>query len=144
MATISLYNHTRARFGSGANAVGDTYKVKLFTAATFNATHTTEAAAGGTEVANANGYTTGGKALTNVTVTTVNTNEGRFDADDLIWTVTGAGWEANYARIYNDTDTDDPPVAFIDFEGTEVAEAGIPYRIVWSSNGIISFPAPAA
>ena len=58
--TISLYNHTRARFASGANAVGDTYKVKLLTAATFNATHTTLAATGGTEVANGNGYTTGG------------------------------------------------------------------------------------
>ncbi len=143
MSTLSLYNHTMARFASGANAVGDIYKVKLFTAATFDATHTTEAAAGGTEVANANGYITGGEELTGVTVTTVNTNQGKFDADDLVWTPTGAGWEANYARIYNDTDTNDPPVAFIDFQGTEVAEAGIPYRIVWNVAGIIAFIAPA-
>jgi hypothetical protein len=39
--TISLYNHTSQRFASGANAPGDTYKVKLLTAATFDATHAT-------------------------------------------------------------------------------------------------------
>jgi hypothetical protein len=144
VAILSLYNHTRARFASGANAVGDTYKVKLFTAATFNATHTTEAAAGGTEVADGNGYTTGGKTLTGVVATIVNTDEGRFDADDVIWTPTSAGWQASYARIYNDTDADDPPVAFIDFEGVEVAEAGIPYRIVWNVAGIIRFGKPVS
>lgn len=55
--SISLYNHTTQRFASGANAPGDTYKVKLLTAATFDATHTTLAATGGTEVANGNTYT---------------------------------------------------------------------------------------
>ena len=47
--TISLYNRTAARFASGANAVGDTYKLKLLTAATFSAAHTTLAGTGGTE-----------------------------------------------------------------------------------------------
>lgn len=137
--TISLYNHTAQRFASGANAVGDTYKVKLLTAATFNATHTTLAATGGTEVANANGYTTGGATLSNVTVTTVTTNDAKFDADDVIWTASGGSITASYGILYNDTDTDDPPVAFIDFDGSQTASTSADFRIVWNASGIVTF-----
>lgn len=137
--TISLYNHTAQRFASGANAVGDTYKVKLFTAATFDATHTTEAAAGGTEVANGNGYTTGGATLANVAVTTVTTNDAKFDADDVTWTASGGPITASFARIYNDTDADDPPLAFINFDGSESAGDGTDFKIVWNANGIFTF-----
>lgn len=137
--TISLYNHTRARFASGANAVGDTYKVKLLTAATFNATHTTLAATGGTEVANGNGYTTGGATLANAAVTTVNTNEAKFDADDVTWAASGGAITASFAILYNDTDADDPPVAFIDFDGAQTAGTGTDFKIIWNANGIVTF-----
>ena len=137
--TISLYNHTAQRFASGANAVGDTYKVKLFTAATFDPTHTTEAAAGGTEVANGNGYTTGGLTLANVAVTTVTTNDAKFDADDASWTAAGGSISAAFARIYNDTDADDPPVAFIDFDGTKTAGDQTDFKIIWNASGIVTF-----
>ncbi len=137
--TISLYNHTRARFASGANAVGDTYKVKLLTAATFNATHTTLAATGGTEVANGSGYTTGGATLANAAVTTVNTNEAKFDADDVTWAASGGAITASFAILYNDTDADDPPVAFIDFDGAETAGTGTDFKIIWNANGIVTF-----
>lgn len=137
--TISLYNHTSQRFASGANAAGDTYKVKLLTAATFNATHTTLTQTGGTEVANGNGYTTGGATLSNVTITTVTTNDAKFDADDVTWSATGGSITASYAILYNDTDTDDPPVAFIDFGASEVADSGTDFKIVWNASGIIMF-----
>lgn len=137
--SISLYNHTAQRFASGANAAADTYKVKLLTAATFNATHTTLAATGGTEVANGNGYTTGGAALTNVAVTTVTTNDAMFDADDATWTASGGTLSAAYGILYNDTDADDPPVAFIDFGGTESAGDGTQFKIIWNASGIFSF-----
>jgi hypothetical protein len=137
--TISLYNHTAARFASGANAVGDTYKVKLLTAATFNATHTTLAATGGTEVTNGNGYTTGGATLANAAVTTVNTNEAKFDADDVTWAASGGAITASFAILYNDTDADDPPVAFIDFDGAETAGTGTDFKIIWNANGIVTF-----
>jgi hypothetical protein len=137
--TISLYNHTAARFASGANAVGDTYKVKLLTAATFNATHTTLAATGGTEVTNGNGYTTGGATLANAAVTTVNTNEAKFDADDVTWAASGGAITASFAILYNDADADDPPVAFIDFDGAETAGTGTDFKIIWNANGIVTF-----
>jgi hypothetical protein len=137
--SISLYNHTVQRFASGANAVGDTYKVKLLTAATFDATHTTLAATGGTELANANGYTTGGATLANVAVTTVTTNDAKFDADDVTWSASGGAITASFAIIYNDTDADDPPVAFIDFDGSESAGDGTDFKIIWNADGIVTF-----
>jgi hypothetical protein len=141
--TVSLYNHTRSRFGSGANAVADTYKVILCTAATFDATNTTLAAITKTEVANANGYTTGGLALTGVAVSIVSTSNAKFDADDASWSASGGSIAAAKAILFNDTDTDDPPVALIDFDGTVTAADGTNFVIRWNSNGIFTFTAPA-
>ena len=137
--TISLYNHTAKRFADGSNAVGDTYKVKLLTAATFDATHTTLAATGGTEATTGTGYTAGGQALAGVAVTTITTNDAKFDANDVTWTASGGAITASYAIIYNDTDTDDPPVAFIDFGGSESASDGTDFIIVWNASGIFTW-----
>jgi hypothetical protein len=137
--TVSLYNHTAARFASGANAAGDTYKILLATAATFDATDTTLAGVTYTEVANGDGYTTGGATLANVAVTTVTTNDAKFDADDVTWSATGSGITAEFAIVYNDTDTDDPPVAFIDFGASETATDGTDFLIVWNANGIFTW-----
>ena len=135
--TISLYNHTAKLFADGSNAAGDVYKVKLFTAATFNATHTTEAAAGGTEVANANGYVTGGATLTGVAVTTVTTNDAMFDANNVTWSASGGSIAASYGRIYISTDS--TPLAFIDFDGTKTAGNGTDFLIQWNAAGIFTF-----
>ena len=137
--TINLYNHTAKRFADGSNAVGDTYKVMLCTAATFTAADTTLAGITKTEVANANGYTTGGATLANVAVTTVTTNDAKFDADDASWTASGGAITASYGILYNDTDTNDPPVAFIDFGGSESAGDTTDFRIVWNASGILTF-----
>ena len=137
--TVSLYNHTVSRFASGANSVSDTYKLKLLTAATFDATHTTLAATGGTEVANANGYTTGGASLANVAVTTVTTNDAMFDADDVTWNASGGAITSSFGILYNDTDINDPPVLFINFDGSQTAADGTPFKVVWNANGILSF-----
>jgi hypothetical protein len=137
--TISLYNHTAKLFAEGSNAAADTYKVKLYTAATFNATHTTLAGVGGTEATTGTGYTAGGPSLANVAVTTVTTNDARFDADDVTLTASGGSITASYGVIYNDTDANDPPLAFIDFDGSQSAGAGTDFKIIWDANGIFSF-----
>lgn len=137
--SVSLYNHTAARFASGANAASDTYKVMLCTSATFTAADTTLAGITKTEVANGNGYTTGGATLANVAVTTVTTNDAKFDADDAVWTASGGAITASYGILYNDTDASDPPVAFIDFGGSESAGDGTDFKIVWNANGIFTF-----
>lgn len=137
--TISLYNHTAKLFAEGSNAAADTYKVKLYTTATFDATNTTLAGITGTEATAGTGYTAGGQALANVAVTTVTTNDAKFDADDLVWTASGGSITASYGVIYNDTDANDPPIAFIDFDGSQSAGNGTEFKIVWNANGIFSF-----
>lgn len=135
--SISLYNHTAKLFADGSNAAADTYKVKLFASATFNATHTTETAAGGTEVANGNGYTSGGATLSGVTVTTTTTNDATFDANDVTWSASGGSISAACARIYNSTDS--TPLAFINFDATETAGDGTDFKLVWNASGIFTF-----
>lgn len=134
--TIQVYNHTLRRFSDGANAPGDTYKLMLCTSATFDAANQTLASITKTEVANGDGYTTGGKALTNVAVATVATSGSSFTADNVSWTASGGGITASKAILYNDTDADDPPVAMIDFGESKTAVATIDFLVAWSANGI--------
>jgi hypothetical protein len=137
--TISLYNHTAKLFAEGSNASSDTYKVKLYTAATFSAANTTLAGITGTEASTGTGYTAGGQSLANVAVTTVTTNDAKFDADDLTWTASGGSITASYGVIYNDTDANDPPLAFIDFDGSQSAGDGTDFKIAWNASGIFTF-----
>ena len=137
--TISLYNQTAKLFADGSNAVADTYKVALYTAATFDATNTTLAGVTKTEATTGTGYTAGGQALANVAVTTVTTNDAKFDADDVVWTASGGSITASYAIIYNDTDANDPPLAFIDFDGSQSAGDTTDFKVVWNANGIFTF-----
>lgn len=111
----------------------------LCATATFTASDTTLAGITKSEVANGNGYTTGGATLANVAVTTVTTNDAKFDADDVTWAASGAALSATKAILYNDTDADDPPLAMIDFGGTESAGDGTDFIVAWSANGIFTF-----
>jgi hypothetical protein len=138
--TVSIFDHTAQRFASGANASSDTYKVALYTAATYLASATTLAGITKTEVASGNGYTTTGATLASVAVTTVTTNDAKFDANDVSWTVPAAGsLSAAYAILYNDTDANDPPVLFIDFGETITTTDGGIFQIIWNASGIFTF-----
>ena len=123
---------------SGANAVGDSYGITLYTTLPFieGATTKSAAEAGATQVATANGYTQNAKLLTGVAVTIEDVFYGTFNADSVIWTATGGSISAGFALLYNDTDTNDPPLAHIDFDGTVTALDGDPFQIIWDSLGI--------
>lgn len=137
--TVSMFDHTAQRFASGANAAADVYKVALYTAATYSAAATTLAGITKTEVAAGNGYTSLGATLAGVAITQVN-NDAKFDANDVSWTVPAAGsLTANYAILYNDTDANDPPVLFIDFDGAQTTTDGGIFQIIWNANGIVTF-----
>lgn len=68
------------------------------------------------QVANGNGYTTGGKTLT--MSVTQSTGTITVDCDDQSWT--SATFTAKYAVIFNDTPTSpaDPLLGFVDLETT--------------------------
>lgn len=84
------------------------------------------------------GYTAGGAALANKSVTADNTdNEGVFDADDVTWsssTITARG-----AVIYKSTGTasTSPLIAYIDFGSDKSSSAGN-FTISWNSEGILN------
>ena len=137
--TITLYNQTSRLFADGSNAAADSYKVKLYASATFNAADATLAGITGTEATTGTGYTATGQALTGVAVTTVTTNDAKFDANDLTWTASGGAITASYAVLYNDTDANDPPLAFIDFGGSQSAGDTTDFKIVWNASGIFTF-----
>lgn len=137
--TISRYNHTLKRYIDGSNAVGDTYKINLYSTLSFDATATTKAAAesGATQLSTANGYTQNAKTLSNLVVTIAGTNGVKLDADDVTWTASGGAITASKALIYNDTDTDDPPLFYIDFDGSQSAGDGTDFKVVLNANGLL-------
>jgi hypothetical protein len=138
--TVSIFDHTAQRFAAGLNTTSKTYRVALYTSATFLASATTLAGVTKTEVATGNGYTANGAALSGVTTTIVTTNDARFTANNVSWTVPGGGsLAAAYAILYNDSDANDPPVLFIDFDGTITTTDGGIFQIIWNASGIFTF-----
>lgn len=136
--SITLYNHTAKLFANGTNEETDTYRVMLCTSATFNAANATLASVTKTEASTSTGYSAGGGTLANVIVT-ASSNDAKFDADDTAWNATGGPITASYGILYNDTATDDPPLAFLDFGGSQAAGDGTQFKILWNANGIFSF-----
>ena len=113
----------------------DTIKIALYTSsATLNAT--TDTYTTSNEVANGNGYTTGGVTLANASVIE-NGTSGCFDSDDPEWT--SATFTARGALIYNDTDGD-RAIAVLDFGG-DFSVAGGTFKIIFpaqtASNAIV-------
>jgi len=113
----------------------DTIKIALYTSsASLDAT--TDTYTTSNEVANGNGYTTGGVTLANASVIE-NGTSGCFDADNPEWT--SATFTARGALIYNDTDGD-RAIAVLDFGGDFTVSSGT-FRVVFpaqtASNAII-------
>lgn len=141
--TITPYDHTVLRFVTGENLAADTYKVNLYSAFDFDPADTTKTAAetGATQLSTANGYTQNDKTLASVAITQVS-NGAKFDAADVTWTATGGPIAASGAMVYNDTDTDDSPVAYIDFGETKTADEGTDFKLIWDATGIVVFTVP--
>ena len=109
--------------------VADTLKIALFTSsASLGAT--TTAYSTSNEVANGNGYATGGVTLANKSVSTSGTT-AFFDADDPTWT--SASFTARGALIYNSTNSD-KAIAVLNFGGDFTVSSGT-FRIVFPAAG---------
>lgn len=109
--TAAICNSYKQEIMQGVHEAADTYKIALYTsAATLGASTTAYTATN--EVANGNGYTTGGATLTGFTVT-IDTNTAVLDfTTDPTWaasTITARG-----ALIYNSSQTN-KAVCVLDF-----------------------------
>lgn len=137
--TITPYNHTAAKFANGSFAEGDNYKLMLCTSAVFDPANIVLDEISKTETTDDFGYLAGGQLLTGVAVVTVGSNDAKFDADDVVWTASAASITASKAILYNSTDLNYPPVAFIDFGGSQSATDGTDFRVIWNVDGIFNF-----
>lgn len=85
------------------------------------------------------GYSSGGSALANKTVTANNTTDkGVFDADDLTWstaTITARG--AVLYKSRGGASSADELIAYIDF-GADKTSTGSDFTITWDSAGILT------
>lgn len=88
------------------------------------------------EVANGNGYTTGGETLANASVTQDDTNDlAKLDGDDVAWT--SATFTCAFAVLVDDTVATDDLVCWFDFGGDQQVTAGT-LTIQWHADGIIT------
>lgn len=136
MADI-FFESFREYLGNGTiDLDSHTFKACLLTSAyTPNSAHTTYSQLTG-EVANGNGYTTGGVELTSVTWTRSG-NTVTFDAADPSWT--SATFTARYLVIYDDTPTSpaDPLVLLKDF-GSDKSVTGGTFTVQFNASGIFT------
>jgi len=116
MASYNKFLPATEQMNEGMNAGSDTWKIVLAT--NLANTDTTITA----EVANGNGYTTGGNTAA---TTSSSTTAGVFKlvlADPAVWTATGAGFTFRYAILYNSTTS--TPVGYWDYGSSQAVAAG--------------------
>ena len=113
----------------GHDLVADTIKIALFTSSASLGAATT-AYSTSNEVANGNGYATGGVELTSRAVATSGTT-AYFDAADPSWT--SATFTANGAMIYNSSNSN-KAIAILAFGG-DFTVAGGTFQIVFPAAG---------
>jgi hypothetical protein len=146
MAVVThLYDAIINGFLSKANSwTADTVNCALFSASTFthgDASYTSS----GTEVANGNGYTTGGGAVGTRTLSAATVTPqlckitgafGGGSAGTTTWTATGAGFTAVAAKLYVVSGS---PICNVDFGGSQTASGGGTFTITWdSTNGVFN------
>lgn len=139
-----IYNRFKKAIGAGEvdwdDNSGTTIKVMLvnnYTANKDNHQYKSDIDNLGVEVSG-QGYTAGGKALTNRTITVDNANDlAKYDADDIEWT--NSSITASGAIIYKDTGNANTSIliCYVDFGGTYNSQNGN-FKIQWNEDGIFT------
>lgn len=137
-----LYNSAKEYIGDGTIDLDThTFKCALFTSSSNANTLTNSTLSQLTnQVANANGYTTGGNTLTSVTWTQTG-GTATFDAADTTWTASGGSITSRFAVIYDDTAASDELlcVCLLDTTPADVtATDGNTLTIQFNASGIFT------
>jgi hypothetical protein len=115
MATYNKFQPAIENLFEGINSATDSWVIKLATAVN-------QAAGTITEVANGNGYTTGGNAAS---TTSASQTGGTFKlvlASPAVWTASGAGFTFRYAVFTNATTNTN--VAYWDYGSSQAVATG--------------------
>ncbi len=136
--TFNLYDDFKSELlKSTVDLDGDTIKVMLGNSSmTYTSTHTVNTDVNSNEVANGNGYTTGGATLSNK-VANQTSGTGKWDADDVSWTASGGSIAAANAVIYSTTNSN-KLIGHIAFGATSTAGDGTQFIIRWNASGILT------
>jgi len=139
MASV-FFNNAKKYFANGAvDWDTDTIKCMLTTSSYSPNIDTHDFRDDVTNEVSGTGYSAGGTALANKTVTADTTNDRAvLDADDTSWAT--ATITARYAVLYKSrggASSADELIAAIDF-GSDIASTGGTFLITWSSNGILT------
>lgn len=117
MATFVLVHEAMFNIGSGAiDLDSHTFKAVLSNVAPVQAT--SDELADITQIANGNGYTTGGVTLSGVTWSESGAGTGIwiFTCSDFSWTASGGSIATfQYVVIYSDTSTGDKLLGYFDY-----------------------------
>lgn len=116
--TFTLYDSVALLLGNGAvNLSSDTFKLLLVTSSyTPSAAHD-ELADITNEVADANGYTTGGITLTSVSWTAAS-GVAKFTTANAVWTASGGSIVARRCILWDDTSTNDKLIGHMLLDAT--------------------------
>lgn len=137
--TIQGYNQFTELVADGTlDLDGDSFKIMLVDSGyTFDATDTTYADVSGDEIANGNGYTTTGQALTSVTWTRSGSTT-TLDAANPVWTATGGNIPAAAGAVIYDDTAADSLICFIDFDGDFPTLEGGTLTVNINASGILT------
>jgi flagellar capping protein FliD len=142
MAAFNKFNQFVADLASGVHQLqtGTTHVLKV--ALTNSApTATNTVLANITEVANGNGYTTGGISVGTITGAQTSGTFKLTGGTDPVWTASGAGFTARYAVLYNDSPTSpaDPLIGWWDYGSSVTLAAGETFTVdLDQTNGILT------
>lgn len=94
-----------------------------------------------TQVANGNGYTTGGISVGTITGAQTSGTFKLTGGTDPVWTASSVGFTARYAVLYNDTPTSptDPLIGWWDYGSSVTLAAGETFTVdLDQANGILT------
>lgn len=116
---------------------GDTIRLALLTDSyTIDATHNVWGDVSANEVANGNGYTTGGVALSGKAVT--QGSPTKWDATDALFS--GLTKAFRYGVLYDDTLANNDLIVVFDFGAQNVSNVDL--TIAWNAGGIVTLTPP--
>ena len=135
---ITFFNSFRLEYGKGSHDFSsDVLKVALFDDLPDYATAELLADLTG-EVANGNGYTTGGNTVDN-TLWDVDGPVASLTGDDVVFTPTGAGFGPfQYAVLYNDSATGDMLIGFYAYTSSESVAPPVTFTVDFDDLAILT------
>lgn len=141
MATAVMFHEAMLNIGKALiDLDSDTFKAVLSLVAPVQATD--DELADITQIANGNGYTTGGVTLTGVTYTESGAGTGIwvFTSDDFAWTASGGSIaDFRYVTVYSDTSTNDKLLLYIDYGATLTVTNGNSFTADVQATGLARF-----